>query len=173
LRTPPCHTGRWHTNGRTHDEQPSIGSSTGAYGGCDWEGAAPDFGGPIKCPDCDKEFKNRASLAAHQRHAHGRVSKAKQQRGQRATGVLCQQPKCDRMLYNEAALRTHLWHAHQVTDGYMCPAPGCDRRFALPSGVGRHLAAIYSDKREFCAICGRDFKIGGLWLHIDRAHRST
>jgi DNA invertase Pin-like site-specific DNA recombinase len=139
----------------------------------DWEGTAPDFGGPINCPDCDKDCKNRASLASHQRHAHGRVSKAKQLRGERATEFPCQQLNCGKILYNEAGLRMHLWHAHKVTDGYACPEPDCDRRFALPAGVGRHLATTHSQKREFCAMCGRDFKIGGLWLHIKRAHVNT
>jgi DNA invertase Pin-like site-specific DNA recombinase len=139
----------------------------------DWEGTAPDFGGPVSCPDCAKECKNRASLASHQRHAHGRVSKAKQLRGERASEFPCQQPQCGKILYNEAGLRIHLWHAHQVTDGYGCPEPNCDRRFALPAGVGRHLATTHSQEREFCAICGRTFKVGGLWLHINRAHPST
>jgi len=137
----------------------------------DWEGTPPDFGGPVSCPDCDKECKNRAGLGAHQRHAHGRVSKARQQRGERATEFPCQQPKCDRTLYSEAALRNHLWHAHQVTDGYTCPEPGCDRRFALPAGVGRHLSTTHSQKREFCAMCGLSFKTGGLWLHLNRARQ--
>jgi DNA invertase Pin-like site-specific DNA recombinase len=136
----------------------------------DWRPSAPGVGGPVDCPTCGRTQKNRAGLLAHDRHAHGQVSTVRSERQEQTPRLACVTSGCERTFNNEAALRVHLWHVHHITEGYNCTQPGCDRNFALPAHLGRHLSTVHSDTREFCAICGRNFKKGGLWPHQNRAH---
>lgn len=103
--------------------------------------AGPDMGDPVECPDCHKELENWARRAAHRRWSHGVVSKEKAARGETATEHRCYEKGC----------------------------PGCDRTFALPAHLGRHMAA-HRDEKDACDLCGKIVKQGGLALHKTRAH---
>jgi hypothetical protein len=94
------------------------------------------MGDPVECPDCHKELENWARRAAHRRWSHGVVSKEKAARGETATEHRCYEKGC----------------------------PGCDRTFALPAHLGRHMAA-HRDEKDACDLCGKIVKQGGLALH--------
>jgi hypothetical protein len=107
----------------------------------DYQRPAPDMGDPVECPDCHKELENWARRAAHRRWSHGVVSKEKAARGETATEHRCCEKGC----------------------------PECDRTFALPAHLGRHMAA-HRDEKDACDLCGKIVKQGGLALHKTRAH---
>ncbi|MGN6686930.1 MAG: recombinase family protein [Actinomycetales bacterium] len=133
----------------------------------DYQLPAPDLGGSVTCPDCDKELRNWAALAAHRRWAHGVVAAAKAARGETAKEYRCYEKGCDRVYYVEVPLRNHLYREHGITQGYPCPQ--CERTFALPAHLGRHLGT-HRDERDACELCGKLVKHGGLRLHKVRAH---
>ncbi len=136
----------------------------------DYQRAAPDLGGPVACPDCGKELKNWAGLAAHRRWTHGVVSEKKAARGETATEHRCYKADCDAVFFTEVPLRNHLYNAHGITQGYPCPH--CDRTFALPAHLGRHLGT-HRDEKDACDLCGKIVKKGGVGLHKARAHGGT
>ncbi|MGN6242309.1 MAG: recombinase family protein [Motilibacteraceae bacterium] len=136
----------------------------------DYQPAVPDLGGAIDCPDCGKEQKNWAGLAAHRRWSHGVVSKSKAARGESATEFRCYEKGCDAVFYVEVPLRNHLWYEHGITKNYPCPQ--CQRVFALPAHLGRHMVA-HREEKDACELCGKVVKLGGLRLHKVRAHGPT
>jgi hypothetical protein len=133
----------------------------------DYQRPAPDMGGPVECPDCNKELESWAVLAAHRRWSHGVVSKEKAARGETATEYRCYEKGCCEVFYVEVVLRKHLYNTHGITQGYPCPE--CDRTFALPAHLGRH-TATHRDEKDSCELCGKIVKQGGLALHKTRAY---
>ncbi|KAI1141325.1 hypothetical protein F5Y05DRAFT_257443 [Hypoxylon sp. FL0543] len=82
----------------------------------------------LTCPQCNKHFKNKRTLATHARQVH--------------IGTRCYWPECTHVADSTRALNQHLHHHnHTIPTGrrYRCNWPGCRKGYASCESLARHL----------------------------------
>lgn len=102
----------------------------------------------------------------------------------RKKDYICNFPNCGKAFYDAQHLRQHCWiHTRNPEvirscecnpQGFQCPHPGCDKKYATHSGLQMHIRSHHkNDKRFACPYedCGKTFvRNSDLTVHIQRVH---
>ena len=124
------------------------------------EKAAHDCNHPFKCGTCDKKFKRKQQLEAHEL-VH--------------TGVKefgCEH--CGKLFKQIGHLKAHVEEVHEVdrsTNNHICNE--CGKGFPSQRKLNYHITYTHSEKKHLrlaCPVCGKDFSRAKLKPHIMRVH---
>jgi KRAB domain-containing zinc finger protein len=96
----------------------------------------------FECTKCEKSYKSRNSLTAHQRMHDG-------------TAFACD--LCEKQFYHKAHLKQHRI-GHTFARPYACDVDGCEKKFALKCNMQKHKREVHEKvQKHACEQCGKRF----------------
>lgn len=101
---------------------------------------------PYKCPDCQNQFAELASLNRHKKKQHLGVQQIKK--------FHCD--SCQQQFYDKHTLENHIRSKHTGVKPFSCPQ--CDKAFTDKRLLKSHIKVHTDIKNYVCTVCNQAFK---------------